>query len=244
MIYYFSGTGNSEWVAKEIAKGLGLKAVSIVEVTTSVVVSKDEPTGFVCPTYAWAPVKIMLEFLKKVTWEPEAYTFIVNTCESEAGTKMKKLKKRYGFSSCYSIDMPNNYIILSKPDSEEEVRKKVLEAMKEIETICKEVNQREVHYRVKKGTLGGIKSVVVAPMFMKFFTSTKPFYVEDTCISCGLCETKCPTKTIRLIDGKPVWNGKCLMCLKCINQCPTEAIQYGKRSKNNGRYYFNEKYTK
>lgn len=58
MIFYFSGTGNSRWVAESLGKRLG----DAVEDIADVKIEKEEYTlpegeilGFVFPVYAWAP---------------------------------------------------------------------------------------------------------------------------------------------------------------------------------------------
>ena len=68
MIYYFSGTGNSRWVAKKIGKKLNEDVVNIIDINKSddIHVKEGEIIGFVCPTYAWLPAEIMLNFIKEL----------------------------------------------------------------------------------------------------------------------------------------------------------------------------------
>lgn len=57
------------------------------------------------------------------------------------------------------------------------------------------------------------------------------------CTGCGMCARSCPEAAIELVDGKPVWKKeKCAQCLACINRCPARAIQYGEKTKKQGRY--------
>lgn len=55
----------------------------------------------------------------------------------------------------------------------------------------------------------------------------------------SMCK-KCPLNNIKLINGKPVWNKNCTHCMACICYCPVKAIEYGKKSKNKPRYYFEQ----
>ena len=66
MIFYFSGTGNSRWVAESLGKRLG----DAVEDIADVKIEKEEYTlpegeilGFVFPVYAWAPPTIVMDFI-------------------------------------------------------------------------------------------------------------------------------------------------------------------------------------
>ncbi len=66
---------------------------------------------------------------------------------------------------------------------------------------------------------------------------TKHFFLEDTCVGCGLCAKNCPVSAIEMNDRKPKWiKEQCVMCLSCLHHCPKFAIQYGKRTKKHGQY--------
>lgn len=244
MLYYFSGTGNSEWVAKKLGQILHMEIVNIsaLKMTEPITIGPGETVGFICPTYAWAPAESMTHFMKRVTIEEGAFSFAVCTCESEAGTALKKLKKTLKLQSCYSIRMPSNYILGGDVASEEVIRNVIRAAKQQINQICEEVRRKEEVYHVEAGVFGGLKTVLIAPAFNKFARTTSGFYVEEGCNGCGLCVRNCPTGTITLKEEKPVWGNKCLQCLSCINRCPKQAIQYGKQTKNRGRYYFKECY--
>jgi ferredoxin len=51
------------------------------------------------------------------------------------------------------------------------------------------------------------------------------FKVAPSCNGCGLCARICPTGSIRLEGGKPVWSGGCVQCMRCFNFCPNRAIR-------------------
>ena len=44
------------------------------------------------------------------------------------------------------------------------------------------------------------------------------------CIGCGICSKNCPTKNIKIENGKAVASSKCTMCYRCINHCPKQAM--------------------
>jgi len=106
--------------------------------------------------------------------------------------------------------------------------------------IIENINNKEKIFDLHTGKMCGLKSNVVWYFFNKFGRGTKAFKVEDSCISCGLCEGICPTGCIKLIEGKPVWGKDCLACLACLNYCPEKSIQYGNGTKDKGRYFFKE----
>jgi Na+-translocating ferredoxin:NAD+ oxidoreductase RNF subunit RnfB len=48
---------------------------------------------------------------------------------------------------------------------------------------------------------------------------------ESLCNGCVLCMKACPTKAIRIKDGKACIEGVCIDCCECIRVCPRGAIQ-------------------
>lgn len=242
MIFYFTGTGNSEWVAKKVADKLSDKAVDIIsldlaKLKVELKIESEKYIGFVFPVYAWGVPEPMLNFAKSLK-AVSAFTFGICTCGEDAGLAMKKLSKTYPLCSAYSIAMPNNYVIGSELESDEAVLNKIKNAEREIDKISLEISEGKKQYKVHEGSLASIKSSVVNKGFNKFARSTSPFWViKDKCISCGLCAKGCPSKAIELENGNPVWKkGNCYQCLRCINSCPSKAIQYGKKTAGRKRY--------
>lgn len=235
MIFYFSGTGNSAWVARQLAKRTGDVACDITTLKEPPNLDSDRQLGFVFPIYAWGAPEIMAEFAKKLP-KTQAFTFGVCTCGADAGLALKQFSKQYPLSSSYSLVMPNNYIIGSDTDEEGGIRQKITVARAELERISGEIQRQERVYRVHEGGQAGLKSRFVNFGFNKFARSAKPFFAQDSCNGCGLCEKNCPAHAITLQDGKPVWAAQCYQCLRCINECPQQAIQYGKSTAGRRRY--------
>ncbi len=235
MIFYFSGTGNSRWVAEQISILTGDEARDIVGLDRAPDVQNEAQIGIVFPVYAWGAPEPVCSFVKTLK-KTDAFTFGVCTCGSEAGYAMKKLSALYPLKSCYSLVMPNNYVIGGDVDGGLEARHKIEEARGEIEKLTGEISRREEVYRVNEGPKAGFKSSVINFGFNKFARSTKAFYATDACNGCGLCAKNCPAKTIAMVDGRPQWGKQCYQCLRCINECPQQAIQYGKQTEDRGRY--------
>ena len=249
MIFYFSGTGNSLYIAKDIAQYNEESLISIADLVNG---EKDlyeydlkdnEIIGFVYPIYAWAPPEMVIKFINKLKINnyKKNYIFTVATCGENIGNTIKTLdkclkKKSLYLNSGFSIPMPNNYIILGNVDTKEVEKKTLLTAedtLKNINNIIKE--RKKDIYQVEKGFMPAVLTSVINPMFNKMALNTKKFYADDRCISCGLCESICNSKNIK-VQGKPIWGKACTQCLACIHLCPTKAIQYGKGTESKGRY--------
>ena len=239
MIFYFSGTGNSAWAARQLAKLTEDEACDITVVNELPNLNSARQIGFVFPVYAWGVPEIMANFAEKLP-KVQVFTFGLCTCGGDAGLAMKQFSKRYPLSSSYSLVMPNNYIIGSDTDEEGKIRQKITAARAELERISGEIRRQEKVYRVHEGGLAGVKSHLANFGFNKFARNAKHFFAEDSCNGCGLCAANCPAHAITLREGKPVWAAQCYQCLRCINECPRQAIQYGKSTAGRRRYTIRE----
>lgn len=243
MIYYFSGTGNSKWVAEELARRTGDEVQSIAALqkdgSVSVYANCGSRIGVVFPIYAWGAPLIVERFCKSLTMMEGVYAYAVCTCGDEAGLALKRLKKMFDFRAAWSVAMPNNYVIGFDLDTPEQEAKKVEAASGKLVNITKSILAGESVYEVNEGPGARMKTGFIRPMFNTFARSTRSFSVDDNCNSCGLCERICPIDAIELQNGKPVWVKKhCTQCLGCINRCPQRAIQHGTGTAKRGRYYF------
>ena len=243
MIYYFSGTGNSKWVAEELARRTGDEVQSIAALqkdgSVSVYANCGSRIGVVFPIYAWGAPLIVERFCKSLTMMEGVYAYAVCTCGDEVGLALKRLKKMFDFRAAWSVAMPNNYVIGFDLDTPEQEAKKVEAASGKLESIAKSILAGDSVYEVNEGSGARMKTGFIRPMFNTFARSTRSFSVDDNCNSCGLCERICPIDAIELQNGKPVWVKKhCTQCLGCINRCPQRAIQHGTGTAKRGRYYF------
>ena len=243
MIYYFSGTGNSRWAATALAKELEDTACDIATcLRNGETVQPDAhgTFGIVFPVYAWGPPNIVKRFLKRIHISDDAFCYAVCTCGDDAGNTIGYLRRLMRIDSGYSLQMPNNYIVLYDVDDRETERRKLAQAQVRIPAIAQEIRERKRVLAVQTGRLPALKTALVHPVFHLLAMNPKPFYAEDHCTACGLCVRVCPTGNIALKAEKPVWGQDCEQCMACINRCPVRAIQYGRYTKKKGRYYLKE----
>ncbi|QHQ60639.1 4Fe-4S ferredoxin [Anaerocolumna sedimenticola] len=248
MIFYFSGTGNSLYVAKNIAEHNNEKLISVAAVVNSSInhyeytLKENELVGFVCPIYAWGPPKPLLDFINKLKLNNYHgnYVFAVVTCGSNIGNTMKIFtarlrKKNISLSSGYSVIMPSNYILMGNVDSKEIEKEKLSEADRTLLYINGSIRQKRKEFLIEKGRLPWLLTGIINPLFSKNASNTSKFYATDQCNGCGICEKVCNCRNIK-VKEKPEWRQQCTQCLACINYCPAKAIQYGKATENKGRY--------
>ena len=247
MIFYFTGTGNSLYAANSITESQGDRLISIakeMEKNKGVYdyeLGENELLGFVYPVYAWAPPKIVLDFISKLKITGRPYVFSLCTCGDEEGNATKVLRKTLAakglpLDSAFGLRMPNNYIIGFDIDSKDVVTEKLETAENKLIEINQIIIQRHKNIDLTiPGSFPAIKTAIVNPMFNRFALNAGKFYADDSCTGCGICERICPLHTIK-VNGKPVWGKNCTQCLGCINRCPVHAIQIGKGTIPKGRY--------
>lgn len=249
MIFYFSGTGNSLYVAKNIANKQGEKIISISkEMNLSkesyhYELKENENIIFIYPIYAWAPPKIVLDFIDKLKFKNYKNNYITSiaTCGENIGNTMNLLSKKLNskglkLKSGFSIAMPNNYMIMGDVEPEETRLKKIEEANHILQNINNIISSKQNDiFKIEKGPLPGFMTKIINPLFNKNAINTKKFYTNGKCTGCKICEKVCNTKTIK-VNKKPIWGNQCTGCLACINYCPEKAIEFGKSTVKKGRY--------
>jgi len=243
MIIYFSGTGNSAYLAKRIAEGTNDEVVNLFDKIRNNDYSgiySEKPFVTVCPTYAWHIPNILKEWLDNAKLIGNDKIYFVLSCGGEVGNAKKWAKeycerKSKVFLGLSGVFMPDNYIVMFKAPGKEDAKKIILKSEPVIDEIINCINKEEVidsNVRLVDHILSG----PVNKGFYKKYVNDKKFLVKDTCIGCGLCEKVCVTKTIRIENGKPSWNGPCTHCMACISYCPKEAIEFGKATVGKVRY--------
>lgn len=252
MIFYFSGTGNSRWVAEQLAARLDDRLIAIGDAVVgqrfSYELAEGESLGFVFPTYSWGPAPVVVDFMKRMEirgYYDNTFVYMVTTCGDDVGLTVELWQEALGeIKGCaaYSVQMPNTYILLPgfDVDSTEVEEQKKHAAVKQVETIAHHLKRHRHAVDVVEGSWAWVKSRVVYPWFRRYSMTDKKFVVDaDKCTRCGACVNNCPMKNISLQAGEtPKWHGNCAMCLGCIHRCPTRAIDYGRATRKKGRYHF------
>ena len=92
MILYFSGTGNSKYVAEQIAKSTNDELISINDKLKNNDTSKitvQDRLIFVVPTYAWRIPRVVRDWIIKTNFVGAKNTWFIMTCGSEIGNAEK-----------------------------------------------------------------------------------------------------------------------------------------------------------
>ena len=244
MIFYFSGTGNSRYVAEQIADATKDKLIYITKEemnkNTSYMLNDGEKLGFVFPIYWWGMPELVEEFILRMELKVKdnCYVYGVSTFGLESHNGLKDLekilmKKGIILQASFEVKMVDNYVVAYDVAGKEKQDAICKKAEIKIEEIV-----HEIMYK-KQTKVTDLIGTTIKPIVHSFYKNTdhrKNFYATENCIGCGLCEKECPCQAITLENGKPVWKENCSFCLKCIHSCPVRALQHGKGTITRSRY--------
>lgn len=253
MIFYFSGTGNTEWAAQRIAKATGERLVKISDERGDkhcYNLVEGERIGFCFPIHGWQPPRIMRNFIESLELQMQGKHFVyaVCTCGDTVGNAIKMLRKLLvakglHLDSAHSLVMPESYVCLPfmYTDTPEREASKIDDADRLLNEIETSVRERKSAEQLHKGKTPWIYSHIIGEYFNRRMITDKPFTVDaDVCLGCGKCADNCPTGNLRLSAANvPEWHHDyCTCCLACYHHCPVHAINYGKTTRKRGQYYF------
>ena len=92
MVLYFSGTGNSKYIAKRIAEAIQENAVDLnmkIKENDTSPLQTGRDVIIVTPTYAWRIPKIVSEWIDKTEFIGGKRIWFVMNCGSEIGNAAK-----------------------------------------------------------------------------------------------------------------------------------------------------------
>lgn len=257
-IYYFSGTGNSLAVARDVAEQTGGSLIPIASLTEdSRIITPYEVLGIIFPVYYGDLPVIVKEFAGRLDNLQGKYVFAVCTYGGAAMASLRVLRSiirsRSGeLSAAFGVHMPQNSFYKPKEDR----LKLYLEWKNKLQFIVSKIGKKSkgIFYDnfLLEMLMVPLQSLIIRPMCKKAFAEKTnmpsdsrmeelirmldtDFYTNEKCSGCGTCAKVCPVNNIKIRDSKPVWLHRCENCLACYNWCPNRAIQGGITSKD---YYY------
>jgi len=244
MIVFFTGTGNSRYVAQYLAVQLGdsfVDAGKLIQEGTTAALRSNTPWVFVCPTYAWQIPHIFRDWIRSGDFRGSRAVYFVMTCgggiaKAEKSNNDLCLQKAFLHMGTIGVVMPDNYIAMYDTPTPQEAEKIRLAAHTDLDAIAACIDSGMPFEAVKHGPLDGLLSSLLNKMFCTGMVKADKFFATEACTGCGSCVTACVCKNITLIAGHPRWEKNCIHCMACICSCPQNAIEYGKKTSGRIRY--------
>ncbi len=244
MIIYFSGTGNSRYLAKQLAQQLDddlIDATVLIKTGEHPAIASEKPYIFVAPVYAWRFPRVLADWMRKCTFTGDRRVYFVLTCGGEIGAADRYLEAFCKeLSLCYmgtgEVVMPENYLVMFDPPPQEKDTPVLDASVASANGMARQIREGLPFPKRKSTLVGRLSSGIVNSCFYTFYIGAKKFRATDACVSCGKCAEVCMLNNISIKDNKPVWGKNCTHCMACICRCPAEAIEYGKHTSGRRRY--------
>jgi Fe-S-cluster-containing hydrogenase component 2/flavodoxin len=243
-IYYFSGTGNSLEIARQISKELDNCTIKSMtsQLPKEPVGGPDEVIGFVFPVYYLDMPLFMEHFVEKLNLLPGTYCFAITNYARYKGNALSNLEeilqnKNIRLNYADDVKMPGNYIVSYPPPNPDKLKEVLKNSRIKIDNISKCISNND-EKPAEKSLLSRIFTKHLK--FIIFGSIPKwdeKFVANNKCTCCEQCAEVCPVENIKIENCHPIWQHHCERCLRCIQWCPTEAIQYSKKTIGIKRYH-------
>ncbi|GAA0762699.1 EFR1 family ferrodoxin [Clostridium sartagoforme] len=239
LILYFSGTGNTKFIANKMGEEFiknecEIEIHSIEEEFNIEKISFDYLIlGF--PKYFEYIPQIFMEFIEDNLHysKSEIKTMIFSTGKDKLQTYFDELEKiliekNFKVILTTNFKMPNSnilsreYLDTKNIDLEEVYNKSLQKIKNEIANfLIENYNKKEIN---------NFKSIIMKKLY-KFRTkdlykNSYKFSVSSQCDKCNLCVKICPTRNIENIGDYIKFRDNCILCCRCMSCCPKNAILY------------------
>lgn len=233
-IFYFTATGNSLYIARQIANGLGeAELISIPEAMEQYTGTDVPMIGLIFPVFGWGMPRIVEDFVRKLRLNSEQYVFAVATCGGTPSVTVLRLQKMLQKNGA---DLDAGFTVKeghkgsnSDPAIIKLVRslnwKNPVPGTERIPEIVEIVKNKRKHMPESSSLPANLLGGLFHESFINMAkTSDKNFSVDEKCSLCHTCVRVCPRNNIEIIDMKPVWHHNCEACEACYQWCPKQAI--------------------
>lgn len=235
VVLYFTGTGNSLYVARQQA-GKDGEILSIPQLVKNKQydIEADE-IGIVYPIYGHMPPNMVWEFIKKAKLRAE-YKFAILTYGNRKCNAVEiwdgiSRKAGNAFDYIGTIIMVDNWLPNFDMNEQMKIDKHVPENLVKItkDLATRRCWHEPVTTLEREQHQEFLKRSGIDPKKGFLLKSEKHFTVTDSCIECGICTYVCPHGNYELTSNGAKMEGDCEFCFACIQNCPQKAIQFAEQ---------------
>ncbi len=256
---YFSGTGNTKYVAKKFSQLTGSACYSIEESwaprEAQQEAPQDAPRNF-ANMIQQAEVITLCYPIHHSTAPVIMKKFVMAHSATFAGKKVIILCTQQFYSGdgahnitkylsdveilyAEHINMPSNIVNLPVYSqlTKGNVQKRIKLADKKLARIVADIKAGKVHTRGFSRVGQALGKLQNGNEKTYMSGAKEDIQVTKSCILCKKCVKLCPTHTLEVKNGTIVGKGDCTFCWRCVNICPVQAITVNLHGKPRYQHY-------
>ena len=232
IIFYFTGTGNCLYVARQLANA----ETTLLSIPQLVKQGKydfeADEIGIVYPIYGHMPPYMVKEFIRKARlkagYKFAVLTFGARKCNAVELWDEATRKAGHTFDYITTMIMVDNWLPNFDMNEQMKLDKHIPENLQRINADL--AARRRWHEPVteeeRRMHAGFMAYTGLDPEKGFVMKSEKYFRVTDRCVDCGICTYVCPRGNYALTSRGVKAEGDCEFCFACIHNCPQKAIQF------------------
>lgn len=235
-ILYFTATGNSLHVARELSDP-DTELLSIPQLVKSgrYEIEADE-IGLVYPIYGHMPPYTVRQFIRKARLKAD-YRFAVLTYGNRKCSAVEiwdGISRGAGnpFDYIATIVMVDNWLPNFDMNEQRRLEKHIPENLRRIAADI--AARRHWHEPVTEQERAAHREFLsrsgIDPEKGFLKRSERSFVITERCIGCGVCTQVCPQGNYALTGRGAAVAGDCDFCFACIQNCPQRAIRFAEGS--------------
>ncbi|VBB07337.1 flavodoxin signature [Lucifera butyrica] len=259
LILYFSGTGNTCFIAEkirdELCRGNYDVQLSAVETFPPAKVDKFDVLILGYPVYACDMPLFLQDYVNELTLPRTQKAILFSTMGFYSANAFRKIGRRLirkgmvplhfaevkmpGSDGLVFMGKESRYVMKVRSTNFNEaamIKKAVAEIAGVVANLGgangKRAEAKLPPVKWSGWIMGGLMSLIYKLVEKKM---KRKFRADEQCIKCRLCERICPSRNIA-VQEEVIFADRCFLCMRCINQCPTEAIQIGAKTQGKFRW--------
>lgn len=244
VIFYFSGTGNTAWVSKRLAralteKGVPAQAYNIEQIKPEQLRALVKGKKYVCfgyPVYGSDIPRPMKDFVLRfpALSQRQVFVFCTQMMFSGDGARalqpfLRRAKGKIRYAEHFN--MPNNISIekygFHATNDMEHIRPILEKTGEKIALFAQNIAEETPLRRgcnIGSHMLGLVQRLPFRALYSGLQKSLS--IDKSRCTACGKCAANCPVGNIRPEDGAYAIGDKCCLCMRCCNYCDFDAVLF------------------